>query len=529
MRDGRRALVVLSLFAGLCVANLVRAEQARFDVILKHGTIVDGTGRVRFEGDIGIVGDRLAVVGGDIPDAQAHRVIDARGLIIAPGFIDPHAHITAIDSHPVAENFLRQGITTIVNSLHSLDQPYPLGPFLDGLRVAPNTVWTAGHTWERKRVVGLDDRAPTSLELTAMQTLVREAMDAGAIGFATGLEYLPATFAKTDELIALAKTSERPHAIYLTHLRDEGTGMPAAVDEAMRIGREGRLPVHINHIKLTGAANWGRSAAVLASIEAANRAGERVSFDLYPYTAYSTYSTVLFPGWSLAGDAEDYAWRIADPKIRARLHAEMLTLYRAQTANRLDSIRFRTLPNTRAFDGKTLADYLTAKSRPLTLDAGIAELIDLQKEGGFIGIFEAMNDRDVDAFLLHPLASITSDGDLVTPGVGFPHPRSYGAFPRILARYVRERHLLSLESAIAKMTSRPAQDLMIADRGVLRAGAFADIVVFDARRVIDRATYIDPHRYSQGIVHLFINGMPVIEAGALTGRLPGRPLRRAPY
>lgn len=521
--------LILAIAAVALVAGCAGRDggSARYDVVLKGGSIVDGGGGPAYAGDVAISGDRIVRVGGVVPAAAARRVIDVQGLTIAPGFIDPHAHITAIDATPVPENFLRQGITTIVNSLHSLDQPYPLGTFLDRLHVAPNTVWTAGHSWVRKRVIGFDDRAPTATELTTMERYVGEAMDDGAIGLATGLEYIPATYARIDEVVALARAARRPDAVYLTHMRDEGTALMASIDESIAVGGAAGVPVHIDHIKTTGAANWGRSRDALARIDAANRAGQRVSFDVYPYGAYSTVSTVLFPGWALAGNAADYARRIDDPATRARLKRAMLAIYPEQTGGTLDSIQFREIKGKPGFAGRTLADYLRARGAPQTIDAGVDAIIDLQRTGGFEAVFQAMADRDIDAFMLHPMASISSDGDLVKPGEGFPHPRSYGAFPRVLARYVRERRLLTLEAAIAKMTHRTALALNLADRGLVKTGYVADLVVFDADRIVDRATYADPHHYAEGVVHLFVGGVSVIADGDITGARPGIAIRRS--
>lgn len=502
------------------------AERPRYDLLIDDGLIVDGTGAAPRRGDVAIRGDRIVRIAPRIDPARAARVIDARSLIVAPGFIEPHAHITAIADHPLAENFLRQGVTTIVNSLHSLDQPYPLGPFLDGLRVAPNTVWTTGHSWLRKRVIGLENRAPSAAELAEMQRLASDAMDDGAIGLATGLEYIPANFAKADEIEAIARATRRPHALYMTHLRDEGSALIPAVEEALAVGRAAKLPVHINHLKSTGVSNAGAAERVLGIIDDANTRGARVSFDVYPYDAYSTYSTVLFPSWALAGGTEGFRARIADPVVRARLLAELPAIFAAQTLGTLDSVQFRDIAGDTSFAGRTLGDWLRANNRPATIEAGMAALIELQAAGGFTGIFRAMADRDIDAFLRHSSSFISSDGDLVTPGEGYPHPRSYGAFPRVLARYVRERPVLSLEEAVRKMTSGVADVHGLAGRGRLVVGAYADIVVFDANRIADRATFTDPHHYSEGVVHVLVNGVPVLADGRVTGARPGRPLRR---
>jgi N-acyl-D-aspartate/D-glutamate deacylase len=286
------------------------------------------------------------------------------------------------------------------------------------------------------------------------------------------------------------------------------------------------LPVHISHLKSTGAQNWGAGRAVLALIDRENARGARVSFDVYPYLAYSTYSDVLFPSWVLANGQDSVVARIANPVQRARLHNEMKPIYNAQTGGTAASVQFREVKSAPEFAGRTLADYLRARGKSESLDDLVDALIDLQAAGGFTAIVQAMSDRDVDAFLLHRNASISTDGDLVTLGVGFPHPRSYGAFPRVLARYVRERHLLSLESAIAKMTLAPARMLGLTDRGQLRVGAVADIVVFDREHIVDKATFTDPHHYAEGVVHLFVGGTAVLDSLKLTGQRPGIAIRR---
>lgn len=499
-----------------------------FDLLLQGGTVVDGTGAPRRRADVAITGSRIAEVAPGIDPASARVVVDVTGRIVAPGFIEPHAHISGIDQHPDAENYLRQGVTTIVNSLHSLDQPYPLEAYLDTLRVAPNTVWSAGHTWIRKEVLGLADRAPDATELARMEALVTEAMDAGAVGLGTGLEYVPAAYAGIDEVIALTRTSRRPNSLYVTHLRDEGDRVDAALAEALEVGRSAEVPVHVSHVKCTGAANWGCSRRLVDAFQAKRDAGRRATFDVYPYTAFSTYSDVLFPPWALAGGTAAFRQRVADPAQHARMAGEMQAIFRAQTGGTLDSILFREAAASASLTGRTLRDHLDATGRPPTLEAGIDALIELQSAGGFIAVFHAMSDADVDAFLLAEPAAVSADGDLVTPGQGHPHPRSYGAFPRVLGRYVRERQLLTLEAAIRKMTAVPADIFYLPGRGRLEAGAAADVVVFDTDRIGDRASYADPHHYSEGVEQLLVNGQFVLRDGMLTGSRPGAVLRRSP-
>ena len=503
--------------------------QSAPNFILRGGTVVDGTGAAARRADVAVRDGLIAEVA---PRLVAHAgtiVINVTGLIVAPGFIDPHAHITDIARQPDAGNFLRQGITTIFNSLHSLDQPYPLGAFLDTLRVAPNTLWSAGHTWARSRVMGRANRPPTAMELDSMTALVSRAMDDGAFGLGTGLEYIPARYANTAELVALARAAKRPGSTYVTHLRDEGAALQSAIAEAIEVGRVSGQPVHISHIKSTGAANWGKSAAVLRVIDSINAQAPLVTFDVYPYAAYSTYSDVLFPGWVLADGADSVRARLTNPASARRAHADMRSIFPAQTGGTAASVRFRNVPGAPGLTGRTLADYLAAHSVAESLDAIIDALIVLQRDGGFTATIDAMSERDIEAFLRHPASMVSSDGDLVTPGKGFPHPRSYGAFPRVIARYVGERKILSLESAIAKMTSMPARTFGLQDRGAIRVGMAADIVVFDRARFVDKATFTDPHHYAEGVVHLFVNGQAVIRDGEFTGARPGRALRRAGY
>jgi N-acyl-D-aspartate/D-glutamate deacylase len=497
----------------------------RYDVLLRNGTVIDGTGAARFRADVAMKNGRVVAIDRRL-FGRAATTIDATGMIVAPGFIDPHAHVTAIAQQPMAENFLRQGITTIFNSLHSLDQPYPLGVFLDTLQVAPNTLWTAGHTWARSRVMGRENRAPTVAELDSMQALVRRAMREGAFGLGTGLEYIPAVYAKLPELVALANASRARGALYVTHLRDEGATLLAAIDEALTVGRAARLPVHISHIKSTGADNWGHSKDALQRIDRANASHLRATFDVYPYPAYSTYSDVLFPAWVLADGQDSVTARLGRADVRERLHREMPAIFRAQTAGTASAVRFRTAPMDSTLPGRTLADLLRRQGKPDDVNAIVEALIDLQRAGGFTAVVEAMSEPDIIAFLTHPRGMVSTDGDLVTPGKGFPHPRSYGAFPRVLARYVGEQHVLTLEQAIAKMTGLPARTLGLRQRGLLRAGYAADIVVFNPTTMRDVATFTDPHHYSEGVQQLFVNGVAVIRDGQLTTAKPGRAIRR---
>ncbi len=503
-----------------------------FDLLLVGGTVIDGTGAPGTTADVGVRGDRIVAVAPELDRDSAVRVIDVTGLAVAPGFWDSHAHIVDLESKPLAENFVRQGITTILAPLHSQDQPYPIDEYRDRVEMAPNVGLFAGHTWIRKRVMGLEDRSPTDEELDRMRELVAQAMRRGALGLSTGLEYVPAIYAEVDEIVALAEVAAHFGGIYVTHLRDEGPRVVDAVDEALQIGRRAGLPVQINHLKVTGAAQWGRSESLLEAIDAARASGLEVAFDVYPYTAFSTYSDLLFPAWALAEGTEAFARRAADPATRERIVREMLEIFPQQTGGVPESVRFRELPAAPEWEGRTLAGYLAARESPEsaegtpTAERTVEALIELQIQGGFIGIFYGMSEDDVRRIMRHPGAMFETDGDLVVPGEGHPHPRSYGSFPRVLGHYVREEGVLTMEDAVHRMTGLPSEWMGQADRGVLLPGKLADIVVFDPETVEDRSRYTDPHHYPAGIVHLLVNGEPVLLDGAMTGARPGRFLSR---
>lgn len=523
------ALSIVAIFVAACESPAPADETDNridkpFDVIFSGGSIVDGLGNPAFPGDVGIKGDRIVAINSDGLDASdANVTVDVSGLVVAPGFIDNHAHIqTTIHEHPLAENFTRQGITTLMASLHSGDQPWPLDEYAASLDVAPNVGFFAGHTWTRMQVLGMENRAPDHDELQAMRDYVEESMKQGALGLSTGLLYVPANYAETEEVIELAKVAAQYGGIYVTHMRNEATGLIDSVNETIRIATEANIPAHINHHKAVGVNQWGWSEQTLAMIDEARTSGIDITHDLYPYTASSTRSAVLFPQWAMAGGADEFAKRIADPEQLQIIREEMREIImNDRTGADLSRIQFRVLYSDESYNGKRLSDLAADRGLPNELETGIDLIIELQLKGGFSVIFHAMNEDDVIRILRHPLAMIETDGDPVAYGDGFPHPRSYGAFPRILARYVRELGILTLEEAVRKMTSMPADQYNQKERGRIVEGTFADIVVFDPDTIQDEATYVDPHRYPTGIHHVMVNGNFVIRSGALTGERPG--------
>ncbi|NIT88231.1 MAG: amidohydrolase family protein, partial [Gemmatimonadetes bacterium] len=426
---------------------------AEYQLLIRGGTVVDGTGAERFRADVAIRDDRIVRVSpAGIAPENAARVLDADGLIVSPGFIDHHAHVQqAIFERSLAESFTRQGITTILASLHSGDQPYPLAEWMDRLESAPNVGFFAGHNWARRRVMGTENRTPEPAELDEMKRLVEEAMQDGALGFSTGLRYIPGNYADTEEIVELARVAAPYGGIYVSHMRDEGPGALESVAELIRIAREAGLPGQIQHHKTMGASQWGLSERTLAMVDSARSEGLDVKLDVYPYTATSTSSRVLFPSWALSGGVDSLRTRLDEPGTRDRIVAGIREKFlRERGGGDLSNIQFARFPAHPEYNGRTLADFAADRGLPNNLESGIRLAIELQLEGGFAGIWHVLDEDDVVRILEHPYAMICTDGDLVGYGAGNPHPRAYGAFPRVLARYVRERGVLSLEEAIRR-------------------------------------------------------------------------------
>ncbi|HXJ81958.1 MAG TPA: D-aminoacylase [Candidatus Methylomirabilis sp.] len=525
------------------------------DIKITGGQVVDGTGVPGRRADVGITGDAIAAIG-DLAQERAGRTIDAAGLTVAPGFIDMHSHSDwrLLGNRP-AESKIRQGVTTEVvgncgfspapvtdefrEDMRGFALYLPAGmdfswrSMADYLRryedegVALNVVQLVGHGTLRIAAMGFARRAPTARELATMERLMDESMAGGAAGLATGLIYAPGSYAATEEIIAIARRTAVGGGFYASHIRGEGATLLDAVGEAIRVGREGGLPVQISHIKAAGRPNWGRVDQALGLIDAARAEGLDVMADAYPYTASSTSLRTLLPDWMLEGGVPAMLDRLGDAGVRARIRAEM-SRGSAILARGLgwEDIMIASAPSRPEAEGRRLAEIARAWGRD-PLDAAIEILLAERGQGSII-LFQ-LDETDLRRALVHPQVMIGSDGSSLAVdgemGKGKPHPRSYGTFPRVLARYVRAERLLTLEQAVMKMTGLPARRLGVRDRGVLAVGAKADIVGFDAMRVEDRATYEEPHRYSAGIPYVLVNGRVVIEGGEHTGALPGQVLK----
>jgi N-acyl-D-amino-acid deacylase len=536
-----------------------------YDVLIKDGFIVDGVSSRWLRADVGVCEGKIVKIG-RIPTSKADIVIDARGLTVAPGFIDIHSHsdITAL-IYPGAESKVYQGVATEVVGNCGLS-PAPvnrdnlplLKHYLDSFfgKVSEYLSWTwitikeyyeevmrqgvsvnmaplVGHGAIRIAVMGFEQREPSSGELNSMRDLVRQAMEDGVFGMSVGLAYPPGLFAKTDELVELAKIVGEYGGVFASHIRNEGAGVFEAISEAVRIGREANVSVEISHIKVMGRGNWGRSSEIIKTIEEARRSGVDVAADQYPYTAGQTGLYAILPPWVQEGGIKKLIERINNPSIQDRIRRDM--------EEGVDG--WRSIASEVGWDNIVVASVNTDRNKPLegrtisqianiwNLDPLKTVFKLLTDEGGSVSIilFYGCED-DLKSFLSRRWVMIGSDHNGVRVGEGplggIQHPRAYGAFPRVIAKYVREDVVLSLGEAIRRMTSLPAKKLKLRNRGVIREGMWADIVVFDALKLVDKATYQNPAIYAEGVEYLLVNGVLVVEKGKHTGARPGKILSR---
>lgn len=560
-RRRRLAAAAIALCAGLVWVAPLAARDVRqpdFDLVIEHGRIVDGTGAPWFHGDVGIRAGRIAAIG-VLREARARRRIDAAGKVVAPGFIDMLGQSErTILVEPRLPSKVYQGITTEItgegNSIAPRNEGVSRNSAAADAHLGITADWTdfagyfarlerqgiginigsyVGATTVRAMVVGYDDRAATPAELSRMQELVTTAMRQGALGVSSSLEYAPAPYANTAELIALASAAAPLGGIYATHMRSEQDAIDAALDETFRIGREARIPVEIWHLKAGGVANYGRMPEIVGRIERARAAGIDIAADTYAYPAWNNDLSAFIPPWAHDGGEQRLIERLKDPAVRARLREELANQGAGwdnewQSVPGPEAIMITTVQNPalRDLQGRSLADIATARHVD-PRDALFDILIEDQAQTS-VSVF-AMNEADIALAVVQPWVSFCNDSEGTAPdgilGRDFPHPRAYGTFPRVLRKYVREERRMTLEEAIRKFTSLPASRLRLADRGVLKAGQWADVVVFDADKIADKATFQAPNQLSVGMEWVLVNGVPVIAEGRLTGALPGAVLR----
>jgi N-acyl-D-amino-acid deacylase len=505
-----------------------------YDLVIRNGRVADGTGNPAFFADVAVEDGRIARIGRI--EGKAATELDAAGLIVAPGFIDVHTHAEEIRELPLAENFLRMGVTTIVLG-NCGSSVFDAGEFFQKLEATPvsiNVATLIGHGTVRGKVMGGSFmRPPSAEELEKMKAAVERAMRDGALGLSTGLIYLPGTFAKTEELIELAKIASAYDGIYVSHMRDEGNDIDLALAELFRIAREGRIRAEVSHIKLSGKNNWGRPREILAAIENARAEGLDVTHDQYAYAASSTGIAQLIPDWAREGGK--FRERLTDPEQKGKIVEEMKSRLARGKRDDYAYAVIAQYKKDRSLNGLNLVQAATRRkvgrgvsAEPLSasLDEQLELIFEIQTNGGASAVFHSMNEDDLRVFMQHPNTMFASDSGVRKYQEGMPHARGYGNNARVLARYVRELKLLRLEDAIRKMTSLPATIFRIRDRGTIRQGAWADLAIFDPAKVQDNATFEDPHHYATGFRWVLVNGVPVIEDDAHRQAKPGKPVRR---
>lgn len=555
-RACRIAAVVVLLQACAATPQVAREH---FDVILRGGIVYDGRGSIPRNADVGVRGDRIVYVG-DLSHATANARIDARGLAVAPGFINALSWATeSLIADGRSQSDIRQGVTLEIfgegwsmgplnaamkaeEEREQGDIKYPiewttLGEYLDWLAargISTNVASLVGATTVRIHELGQANRAPDPEAMQRMKGLVRRAMEEGALGVGSSLIYVPASFSTTEELVELSKVAAEFDGIYVTHMRSEGGRFLEAVDETLRIAREAGIRAEIYHLKAAGRENWAKMAQAIARIEAARAKGVRITANMYPYTAGATGLSAAMPPWVQEGGLDAWVERLKDPVIRERVAESMRTsstdwenLYaEAGSPERVLFIGFRN-PTLKPLTGKTLAEV--AAMRGKSPEETAMDLV-VEDHSRVDTAYFLMSEENVELGLAQPWVSIGSDAESLAPEGVFlqraVHPRAYGAFARLLGHYARDRHLMPLEEAVRRVTSLPAENFRLENRGCLDAGCFADVAVFDPVAISDHATFAAPHRYSSGMVHVFVNGVHVLRDGEHTGAKPGRVVRR---
>ncbi len=527
----RRLSVSLAVALVLLLAPPVSVRNqspraADFDLLITNARIVDGSGNPWYRADLGIKNGRIQRIG-RLNRAEATQTIDARGQILAPGFIDVHTHVESIYSQPAAENFVRMGVTSLVTG-NCGSSAVEIGNFLGRIQQSPlavNLATLIAHGSVRRNVVGLEDRPPTPEELKQMEALVEQGMKDGAVGLSTGLIYVPGTYARTDEIIALARVAARFGGLYATHMRNEGDKVAEAIKESIQIGETAGLPVDISHFKISNKRFWGKTPMTLGLVAEARARGLSVTVDQYAYTASSTSLDSRLPSWLRAGGFEEGKKRLADPATRQKVIDEMKDSLKRSGFKDYSYAMVASYRPDKSFNGKSIAEITKQVRGKSNVQNQIEQILTMYEAGGASMVYHGMSEDDVRRIMAAPFTMIASDSGVRQVDESVPHPRGYGNNARVLGRYVRELKLITLEDAIRKMTSLPAQTFGFQDRGLVREGLAADLVIFDDATILDRATFENPHQYPAGISYVIVNGQLVLADNELTEARPGVALR----
>lgn len=517
----------LILLMGLTLVGVaVLLPAPEYDTVIRGGRVIDGTGNPAYFADVAIKDGKIVLVG--VVDGKGQQEIDAQGKVVSPGFIDVHTHAENIEKLPLAENFARMGVTTLVMG-NCGGSEYPLGGFFSKLEkggISVNVASFVGHNTVRRLAMGGNaNRPPTPEELSKMKDAVELAMKDGAVGLSTGLIYLPGTYSKTDEIVELAKVVKLYKGMYVSHMRSEGLKIMDAIDELLTVGRESGVRCELSHIKLSGNAMWGKAREVIEKLEKARSEGIDVTQDQYVYTASSTGMSQLIPDEYLEKGAEEFKKLIGSQAKKEEIASKMRQNLANNQRSDYSYAVIASYSKDKSLNGKSIPEAAKMKYGKNDLDAQIDMVFELYVNGGASGVFHGMSEDDLRAFLTHPNTAIASDASVRDFGEGVPHPRGYGNNARVLQTYVRDLKLLRLEDAIRKMTSLPAQEMGIVDRGVIRTGMAADLVVFDPAKVRENSTYTEPHQYATGFDWVLVNGGVIVESDKHTQAKPGKVLR----
>lgn len=516
---------LFGLCAGVvCVCGLFAAD---YDLLIRNARVVDGSGNPWFRADVAVKSGRIAAVG-NLPDATATRVIDAAGRVLTPGFIDVHTHVEgAVEKVPRGDNYLFDGVTTVVTG-NCGGSELPVGAWfskLEQMRLGLNVATLIGHNSVRREIMGTANRLATPEEITRMQTLVEQAMREGAVGFSTGLIYIPGTYSNTDEVVALARAAAKYNGVYSSHMRDEGVKVMEAIEEAVRVGKEAGMRVELSHFKIDNKRLWGGSTRSLALVEKYRSEGVDVVVDQYPYDRSSTNLGITLPSWALADGRDQIQARLRDPETRKKIASEMADMLREKGQADFSYAAVASYKPERSYEGKTISEINVLRGRDKTVPDEIETILDMIAEGGAQMVYHSMGQEDVERIMRYPNTAVASDGGIREFGEGMPHPRSYGTNARVLAEFVRERKVLTLEDAVRRMTSLPARTFGFLDRGLIREGFAADLLLFDPAKVRDKATFTNPHQYTEGMDWVLVNGVAMVAEGNLTDARGGRVLR----
>jgi len=509
----------IQIFLLFIIPFFLKAQDKTYDFLFYNGKIIDGTGNSWYYGDLAVKDGKIAAIGKLLP-SQAKKAIDVKGRIIAPGFIDVHTHIEGDEvKSPEAANFIYDGVTTVITG-NCGSSNLPVSEYLhmlDSLQLSVNVATLVGHGSIREMVMGRTIQRPSKDKLDEMVHLVEAAMQEGAFGLSTGLIYVPGTYAQTDEIIQLAAVANRFGGLYVSHIRDEADSVVQAVEEAIQIGRVNQMPIQISHYKISGQNNWGRSAETLPLLERARKEGIDVTIDQYPYTASSTVLNTLLPDKLLADGKDSLTERLKNPIIREHTIQFLLTRLKKRKLRHFSYTVIANYPADTTLNGLSIEHANLKLGRKHTAVQEAETILDMVGKGGAAMIFHGMSEQDVQAIMKYPFNMIASDATIRIPGLGHPHPRGYGTNARVLSKYVREEKIISIEEAVRRMTSLPAQKFRLKNRGLLLPGMVADLIVFDSEKIKDRSSFEQPHQYSEGMEYVLVNGKLVVDQGRHTG------------